>query len=166
VDIPQILYNVPGRTACDMLPETVARLAGIGNIIGIKEATGELARLERLKVLCGDGFEFYSGDDASGCEFLLRGGHGVISVTANVAPKLMHEMVQLALSGEREAAMALDARLSGLHRALFVESNPIPVKWAVAEMGLCGTGIRLPLTWLNPSAEAEVAAAMQQAGVH
>jgi len=166
VDIPQILYNVPGRTACDMLPETVARLASVRNIIGIKEATGDLDRLEKLQSLCGEGFELYSGDDASGCEFLLRGGHGVISVTANVAPKLMHEMVTMALAGEREAALALDARLSGLHSALFVESSPIPVKWAVARMGLCGMGIRLPLTWLSPSAEAKVVAAMQQAGVH
>ncbi len=165
VDIPQILYNVPGRTACDMQPETVARLSSVHNIIGIKEATGDLARLERLKSLCREGFELYSGDDATGCEFLLRGGHGVISVTANVAPKLMHEMVTLALAGEREAALALDAKLAGLHSALFVESNPIPVKWAVARMGLCGQGIRLPLTWLTPASEARVVEAMQLAGV-
>ncbi|MCU7844219.1 MAG: 4-hydroxy-tetrahydrodipicolinate synthase [Candidatus Thiodiazotropha sp. (ex Monitilora ramsayi)] len=165
VDIPQILYNVPGRTACDMLPETTARLAKIGNIIGIKDATGDLSRLESLIEQCGDNFKLYSGDDATGCEFLLRGGHGVISVTANVAPKLMHEMVAQALAGDREAAEAADAKLGGLHSALFVESNPIPVKWAVAKLGLCDTGIRLPLTWLSPSAEAEVTAAMQQAGV-
>ncbi len=165
VDIPQILYNVPGRTACDMLPETVARLAVVPNIVGIKEATGDLSRLSRLKELCPPGFEIYSGDDATGCDFLLQGGHGVISVTANVAPGLMHEMVALALAGEREAAKDVDARLAGLHKALFVESNPIPVKWAVNRMGLAGKGIRLPLTWLTPGAEAAVEAAMQQAGI-
>lgn len=165
VDIPQILYNVPGRTACDMLPETVARLALVPNIIGIKEATGDLSRLRRIRELSPADFEIYSGDDATGCEFLLQGGHGVISVTANVAPGLMHEMVSLALAGERDAALAVDARLGGLHKALFVESNPIPVKWAAHRMGLAGKGIRLPLTWLSPSAEAEVEAAMRQAGV-
>ncbi len=165
VDIPQILYNVPGRTACDMLPETVARLALVPNIVGIKEATGDIARLHRLKALCPPEFRLYSGDDATGCEFLLQGGHGVISVTANVAPALMHEMVSLALAGDRESAQAVDARLAGLHKALFVESNPIPVKWAVHRMGLAGKGIRLPLTWLTPGDEATVEAAMQQAGI-
>jgi 4-hydroxy-tetrahydrodipicolinate synthase len=166
VDIPQILYNVPGRTACDMLPETVARLAVIPNIVGIKEATGDLSRLSRIKALCAADFELYSGDDATGCEFLLQGGQGVISVTANVAPGMMHEMVSLALAGERDAALAVDRRLAGLHKALFVESNPIPVKWAVYRMGLVGKGIRLPLTWLSPGCEAEVEAAMQQADIH
>ena len=165
VDIPQILYNVPGRTACDMLPETVARLADVPNIVGIKDATGDISRLRRLKELLPADFKLYSGDDATGCEFLLQGGHGVISVTANVAPRLMSEMVSLALTGERDAAMELDSRLSGLHTALFVESSPIPVKWAVNRMGLSGKGIRLPLTWLSQDAEAEVAAAMQQAGI-
>jgi 4-hydroxy-tetrahydrodipicolinate synthase len=166
VDIPQILYNVPGRTACDMLPETVARLALVANIVGIKEATGDLSRLSRIKALCAADFELYSGDDATGCEFLLQGGQGVISVTANVAPGIMHEMVSLALAGERDAALAVDRRLAGLHSALFVESNPIPVKWAVHRMGLVGKGIRLPLTWLSAACEAEVEAAMQQAGIH
>jgi len=166
VDIPQILYNVPGRTACDMLPETVARLASVPNIIGIKEATGDLSRLSRIKALCPAEFENYSGDDATGCEFLLQGGQGVISVTANVAPGLMHEMVSRALAGESDVARELDARLAGLHKALFVESSPIPVKWAVYRMGLSGKGIRLPLTWLSAAAEAEVEAAMQQAGIH
>ena len=165
VDIPQILYNVPGRTACDLLPETVARLSRIDNIVGIKEATGNLARLADLQAQCSEGFEFYSGDDATGCEFLLQGGHGVISVTANVAPKLMHEMVRLALAGDREGAKAVDARLAGLHTALFVEPSPMPVKWAVAEMGLCGKGIRLPLVWMTPGSEATVTAAMRQAGI-
>ncbi len=166
VEIPQILYNVPGRTACDMLPETVARLANVPNIVGIKEATGDLSRLQRIRELCPADFGLYSGDDVSGCEFLLQGGQGVISVTANVAPGLMHEMVSLALAGERESAKAVDARLAGLHKALFVESNPIPVKWAVCRMGLVGKGIRLPLTWLSPEYATEVEAAMNQAGVH
>ncbi|MCU7915477.1 MAG: 4-hydroxy-tetrahydrodipicolinate synthase [Candidatus Thiodiazotropha sp. (ex Gloverina cf. vestifex)] len=165
VDIPQILYNVPGRTACDLLPEIAARLTKIDNIIGIKDATGDLSRLTSLSAMCGEGFQLYSGDDATGCEFLLQGGHGVISVTANVAPKLMHEMVAQALAGQREAAEATDAKLLGLHKALFVESSPIPVKWAMAKMGLCDSGIRLPLTWLSRAAEAEVTGAMQQAGV-
>jgi 4-hydroxy-tetrahydrodipicolinate synthase len=166
VDIPQILYNVPGRTACDMQSATVARLAELPNIVGIKDATGDLARLHELKQLCPDAFELYSGDDNTGCEFLLQGGHGVISVTANVAPALMHEMVSLALAGERERATAVDARLAGLHQALFVESSPIPVKWAMHRMGLAGKGIRLPLTWLTAESEGAVEAAMQQAGIH
>ena len=165
VDIPQILYNVPGRTACDMLPETVGRLAKIDNIIGIKEATGDLERLVRIRELCGSEFAVYSGDDATGCEMMLHGGDGVISVTANVAPNLMKQMCEAALSGNRETAVSLDERLSGLHRALFVESNPIPVKWAMAELGFCRPGIRLPLTWLSESLRPKVKAAMQQAGV-
>ena len=165
VDIPQILYNVPGRTACDMLPETAARLAVLPNIVGIKEATGDLSRVARLRELCGPDFDLFSGDDATACEFLLQGGQGVISVTANVAPRLMHEMCRAALVGDRQAALAADARLQGLHKGLFVESNPIPVKWAVAEMGLAPRGIRLPLTWLSESARPSVRQAMQQAGV-
>ncbi|MET0027432.1 MAG: 4-hydroxy-tetrahydrodipicolinate synthase [Candidatus Thiodiazotropha sp.] len=165
VDIPQILYNVPGRTACDMLPETVVRLAQLGNIVGIKEATGKLDRLQTMRAECPADFDFYSGDDATGCEFLLQGGHGVISVTANVAPRLMHEMVAAALAGNREQAQSLDARLLGLHRALFVESSPIPVKWAMSELGLSPKGIRLPLTWLTSASEGAVRDAMHQAGV-
>jgi len=165
VAIPQILYNVPGRTACDMLPETVQRCAQIDNIVGIKEATGDLARVPRLRELCGEGFDLYSGDDATAREFILLGGHGVISVTANVAPRLMHEMCAAALRGDRAQAEVLDARLTGLHKALFVESNPIPVKWAVAELGLAPQGIRLPLTWLSESARPRVKSAMEQAGL-
>jgi 4-hydroxy-tetrahydrodipicolinate synthase len=164
-DIPQILYNVPGRTACDMLPETAARLSAIPNIVGIKEATGDLARLERLKSLCPEDFDLFSGDDSTACEFMLRGGHGDISVTANVAPRLMRQMCTAALSGRRDEALAINARLDPLHRDLFVESNPIPVKWAVAEIGLSPRGIRLPLTWLTELAQETVRAAMQQAGV-
>jgi 4-hydroxy-tetrahydrodipicolinate synthase len=165
VDIPQILYNVPGRTACDMLPETAARLSLIPNIVGIKEATGDLERLARLKSLCAEDFDLLSGDDSSACEFILQGGHGDVSVTANVAPRLMQQMCSAALSGRREEALAINARLDPLHRKLFVQSSPIPVKWAVAEMGLSQPGIRLPLTWLSEDAQPVVRAAMQQAGV-
>ncbi len=165
VPVPQILYNVPGRTAVDLLPETVARLAEISNIVGLKEATGSLDRLEELKALCGDRIDFYSGDDATACEFMLRGGKGVISVTANVAPRLMHEMSRAAVAGDREAAEALDAKLAALHRDLFVESNPIPVKWAVEAMGLIGPGIRLPLTPLSEGFRPKVREAMRLAGV-
>ncbi|MET0068697.1 MAG: 4-hydroxy-tetrahydrodipicolinate synthase [Candidatus Thiodiazotropha sp.] len=165
VDIPQILYNVPGRTACDMLPETIARLAEVPNIVGVKEATGDLSRLQQLREQCDASFSLISGDDATGCDFLLQGGHGVISVTANAAPRLMHEMTEAALAGRDGEARAIDAKLAGLHRALFVESNPIPVKWAMMKLGLARPGIRLPLTWLSPSAEQEVVQAMQQAGI-
>ncbi len=165
VPVPQILYNVPGRTAVDLLPETVARLAEVSNIVGLKEATGSLDRLEELKALCGDRIDFYSGDDATACEFMLRGGKGVISVTANVAPRLMHEMSRAAVAGDREAAEALDAKLAALHRDLFVESNPIPVKWAVEAMGLIGPGIRLPLTPLSEGFRPKVREAMRLAGV-
>jgi len=165
VDIPQILYNVPGRTACDMLPETIARLSSIPNIVGVKEATGDLERLHRLKSLCPDDFDLFSGDDASACEFMLQGGHGDISVTANVAPRLMEQMCTAALSGRRDEAIAVNERLDPLHRGLFVQSNPIPVKWAVTELGLSSRGIRLPLTWLTQEAQPGVRAAMQQAGV-
>jgi len=165
VEIPQILYNVPGRTACDMLPETVQRLAALENIVGIKEASGDLQRVRRLLDLCGEKFALYSGDDATAREFMLLGGHGVISVTANVAPRLMHEMSLAVLGGDSERALAIDTRLQGLHRSLFVESNPIPVKWAVSEMGLAPKGIRLPLTWLSEAAQPEVREALRQAEV-
>lgn len=165
VDIPQILYNVPGRTACDMLPDTVGRLAAVDNIIGIKEATGEIGRVDELKRLCGDEFILLSGDDESACEFMLAGGHGVISVTANVTPALMHDMCEAALDGRGDAATALDQKLQPLHRDLFAEANPIPVKWAVAQLGLIENGIRLPLTWLSPQYHKAVRAAMNHAGV-
>lgn len=165
VDIPQILYNVPGRTACDMQPETVQRLSRIDNIIGIKEATGNLERAQRILDLCGSDFALYSGDDATARELMWLGGHGVISVTANVAPNLMQRMCLAALRGDRDEAAALDSRLAGLHKSLFIESNPIPVKWAMAEMGLAPRGIRLPLTWLSSWAQPRVLEAMRQAGV-
>ncbi len=165
VDIPQILYNVPGRTACDMLPETIGRLAKIANIVGVKEATGDLSRVPLIRELCGDDFAIYTGDDASSCEFCLLGGNGSITVSGNVAPRLVHEMIAAAVNGDRETATSIDANLSGLHAQLFIQSNPIPVKWAVAEMGLMTKGIRLPLTWLTEDCFDEVRKAMQQAQV-
>jgi len=165
VDIPQILYNVPGRTACDMLPDTAAELARVDRIIGLKEATGDLTRVERLRDLCGPEFAIYSGDDATGCELMLRGGDGVISVTSNVAPRDMAAMCRAALAGNREEALAINRRIDPLHQALFVESNPIPVKWALCEMGLCQSGIRLPLTWLSPEHQPPVRQALADAGI-
>ncbi len=165
VDIPQILYNVPGRTACDMLPETIARLATIKNIVGVKEATGEIDRLKIIRDLCGSDFAIYSGDDATSCEFCLLGGNGSITVTGNVAPKMVHNMVSAAIENDRVAAESIDKKLRELHQQLFIQSNPIPVKWAVAEMGLIGEGIRLPLTWLTDDCYDLVRHAMQQAEV-
>ena len=165
VDIPQILYNVPGRTAVDMQPETIVRLSSISNIIGVKEATGDLARIEKLRAEVPADFAIYSGDDATAREAMLLGADGDISVTANVAPKAMHEMCQAALNKDADAAANIDANLSGLHKSLFVESNPIPVKWALGAMGMMGFGIRLPLTRLSADAEAPVRDALAQAGI-
>lgn len=165
VDIPQILYNVPGRTACDMLPETVGRLSHVRNIVGVKEATGDLSRVKKIRDLTGGDFAIYTGDDATSREFCLLGGNGTITVTGNVAPKLVHEMIMAAIKGDRETASAIDAKLAGLHKNLFIQSNPIPVKWAVAEMGLMGKGIRLPLTWLTEDCFDAVREAMRQAEV-
>ncbi|MDG6773222.1 4-hydroxy-tetrahydrodipicolinate synthase [Thiomicrorhabdus sp. ZW0627] len=165
VDIPQILYNVPGRTACDLLPETIIRLSKVKNIIGVKEATGDLSRVAEIKAGVSDDFDLYTGDDASAVDFILAGGHGGISVTANIAPKQVHEIYQAALEGNEEEAKRLDESLTALHRDLFVEANPIPVKWAVSEMGLCGKAIRLPLTVLSEKYQPLVKEAMKQAGV-
>ena len=165
VPIPQILYNVPSRTACDLLPETVRRLAAVPNIIGIKEATGNLQRAHEIRELCGDNFDLYSGDDATARECIFAGGKGVISVTANVAPHEMHEMCEHALRGDRATAEAVDRRLGALHRDLFVEANPIPVKWALHEMGLIPPGIRLPLTPLSAEYHETVRTALKEAGV-
>jgi len=166
VDIPQILYNVPGRTVCDMQADTVARLAEVPNIIGIKDATGDLDRLAEMQAkVKNPDFEFYGGDDETGTEFMLRGGHGVISVTTNVAPKAMSEMCRAALAGDRETAERLNQPLTGLHDKLFLEANPIPVKWVLHEMGLIPEGIRLPLTVLSQDCHQALRAAMQQAGV-
>ncbi len=165
VDIEQILYNVPGRTAVDMLPETVGRLAAVANIVGVKEATGDVERIPRLRELTAPGFAIYSGDDATAREAILRGANGDISVTANVAPAAMHAMCAAALAGDAAKAAEIDATLAGLHRDLFVESNPIPVKWALAEMGRIGSGIRLPLTALSPEHHERLRTTMQQAGI-
>ncbi len=165
VAMPQILYNVPGRTVCDLLPETVERLSKISNIVGLKEATGDLQRAQEILDACGDSLDIYGGDDATSRELMLMGGRGVISVTSNVAPRAMHEMCAAAIAGEREKAEALDAPLAGLHENLFLEANPIPVKWAVAEMGLMGHGIRLPLTKLSEQHHETLRQAMRQAGV-
>jgi len=163
--VPLLLYNVPSRTACDLLPETIERLSFHPQIIGIKEATGSIERGREILARCGDDFLLLSGDDASCRELIGAGAQGVITVTGNVAPKLMHEMVEAALSDDQGAARELDARLAGLHTALFVESNPIPVKWALGRMGLIGPGIRLPLVALAESNQEAVLAAMRSAGV-
>ena len=165
VPIAQILYNVPGRTACDMLPDTVERLAAIENIVGIKEATGDPERARELIERCGDRLDIYSGDDATAMELMLMGGNGNISVTANVAPRDMHDMCAAALAGERATAERINSRLDILHRTLFVEANPIPVKWALHEMGMIPGGIRLPLTPLAEPYREELRLALVRAGV-
>lgn len=165
VDMPHILYNVPGRTVADMSNDTVLRLAQIPNIVGIKDATGNIGRGTDLLLRAPKNFAVYSGDDASTLAMMMLGAHGAISVTANVAPKLMHEMCLAALNGEIEKAREINFRLLGLHLDLFVEANPIPVKWAVARMGKMQNYLRLPLTPLTKSAEAVVEKAMREAGV-
>ena len=165
VAIPQILYNVPGRTACDMKPETVERLADIPNIVGIKEASGSIERIRELVRRLGDRMDVYSGEDGIAAEAILNGAKGTISVTANVAPRAMHEMCAAALAGDRNLTEAIDNRLAELHKALFLESNPIPVKWAVGQLDLIPPGIRLPLTPLSDALHPAVLAAMRQAGV-
>lgn len=165
VDIPQILYNVPGRTACDMLPETVRRLSEIKQIIAIKEATGNISRAVEILELCGPDMVVYSGDDATACDLMLNGAQGTISVTANVAPAKMALLCKAAVAGKAEEANALNEPLIGLHDSLFLESNPIPVKWALLEMGKIKKGIRLPLTELSSEFHDELRQAMRQAGV-
>ncbi len=165
VDMPHILYNVPGRTGADMSNDTVLRLAQIKNIVGIKDATGAIDRGSDLLQRAPKDFAIYSGDDASTLALMLLGAHGTISVTANVAPRLMHEMCMAALNGEVAKAREINFRLLGLHRNLFVEANPIPVKWAVARMGKMKNVLRLPLTPLSAGAQPAVEAAMRQAGV-
>ena len=149
VDIPQILYNVPGRTACDMLPETAITLSQTDNIIGIKEATGDIGRCKAIIAGASDGFLLISGDDATAMEFLLAGGHGVITVTGNVAPKLFHELCMACQLGDRTKAQQINSKLERLNEDLFLESNPIPVKWCLSEMNLFPTGVRLPMTHLS-----------------
>lgn len=165
VDLPLILYNVPGRTVADLANDTVVRLAQIPNIVGIKDATGNMERAADLIKRAPEGFAIYSGDDASALALILLGGHGDVSVTANVAPRLMHEMCAAALALDVLKARAINARLLSLHRNLFVEANPIPVKWAVAQLGLIEAGIRLPLTPLAPENQDRVRQAMKEAGV-
>ena len=165
VAIPQILYNVPGRTACDMLPATVERLSHLPNIVGIKEATGNLQRGKEILDRCGDRIDLYSGDDATAMELILMGAKGDISVTANVAPRLMHDLCAAARAGERAQADAINQKLLGLHKDLFVEANPIPVKWALFKMGLIPRGIRLPLTELSEQYHTTVLQAIRQAGL-
>ncbi len=165
VAIPQILYNVPGRTACDMLPATVERLSHIPNIVGIKEATGKLERGREILQRCNGRLDLYSGDDATAMELILLGAKGDISVTANVAPRLMHQMCAAALAGDRQRASEINERLLLLHKNLFLEANPIPVKWALYRMGLLSRGIRLPLTELSSEHHAAVLAAMDAADV-
>lgn len=159
--LPQILYNVPSRTGCDLLPETVLRLSKHGNIIGIKEATGDVSRVAQLS---GAGMDLISGDDETASAFMSAGGHGVISVVANVAPGLMHFLCLAALKKDSSEVEAHDQRLKGLYKSLFCEANPIPVKWALSEMGLIKSGIRLPLTELSAAYHSQVRAGLQQAG--
>ena len=165
VDIPQILYNVPGRTVCDMQAETAIRLSRIKNIIGIKEATGDVERARQIIAGADSDFLVYSGDDATAYQLMLAGGKGNISVTANVAPRQMSKLCQLAMAGETAAATALNQQLMPLHEKLFVEANPIPVKWALHEMGLIDKGIRLPLTWLSEQYHDEVRQALRATGI-
>ncbi|MDD2060976.1 4-hydroxy-tetrahydrodipicolinate synthase [Pseudomonas sp. GD03860] len=165
VDIPQILYNVPGRTSCDMQAETVIRLSTVPNIIGIKEATGDLKRAKAILDGVSKDFIVLSGDDPTAVELILLGGKGNISVTANVAPREMADLCEAALEGNAEKARAINEKLMPLHKDLFVEANPIPVKWALVEMGLMHKGIRLPLTWLSESCHDTVRQAMRQCGL-
>ncbi|NMG04211.1 4-hydroxy-tetrahydrodipicolinate synthase [Azoarcus taiwanensis] len=166
VELPLVLYNVPGRTVADLANDTALRLAEIPNIVGIKDATGSIDRACDLVERAPAGFALYTGDDMTALPFMLLGGHGVISVTANVAPRAMHEMCTAARSGDLATAREINARLVWLHRDLFCEANPIPVKWAVAQMGLIGEGIRLPLTTLSESMHDRVRAAMRRAGIN
>ncbi len=165
VELPLILYNVPGRTVADLANDTVLRLAEVPNIVGLKDATGNLDRACDLIERVPAGFALYSGDDMSCAAFLMLGGHGTISVTANVAPRAMHALCVAAAAGDMRTLRATNAPLTGLHRDLFCEANPIPVKWAVARMGLVGDGIRLPLTQLSESCHERVLNAMRKAGI-
>ena len=164
-DLPTILYNVPGRSVADMQHDTVLRLAQVPGIIGIKEATGNIERAQWLIRDVPKGFGVYSGDDPTAVALMLCGGHGNISVTANVAPRLMSQLCKAAIAGDRDTAMAIQRRLLPVHRSLFVESNPIPVKWAVARLGHCGATMRLPLTPFTEQNHAVVESALQGAGL-
>ncbi|MCD6039489.1 MAG: dapA [Gammaproteobacteria bacterium] len=165
VTLPLILYNVPSRTACDLLPETVKRLSKIDNIIGIKEATGQLKRVIEITELCDKHFAIYSGDDATALDFILNGAKGVISVTSNVAPSKMHDFCKAALADNRALAEKLHAELMPLHKKLFLETNPVPTKWALHKMGLIPAGIRLPLLPLDRIYHQELEEALRETGV-
>jgi 4-hydroxy-tetrahydrodipicolinate synthase len=165
VDLPMVLYNVPGRTVADMAHDTVLRLAQVPGIVGIKEATGNIERAQWLIKEAPAGFAIYSGDDPTAVALMLCGGHGNVSVTANIAPRLMHELCIAALAGDPRAAMDIQRRLLPLHKGLFVEANPIPVKWAAARMGLCSQAIRLPLTPLSESLRPALENLLQTTGL-
>jgi len=165
VDLPLVLYNVPGRSVADMAHDTVLRLAQVPGIVGIKEATGNIERAQWLIKEAPKGFAIYSGDDPTAVALMLCGGHGNVSVTANVAPRLMHELCVAAIAGNVQRAMEIQLRLLPLHKALFVESNPIPVKWAAARMGLCKQALRLPLTVLTPDNQPTVERALSACGL-
>lgn len=165
VEKPLILYNVPGRTVADLLPETVARLAEHENIVAIKEATGDIGRLRDIQALVPEDFGLFSGDDFTVLPFIEQGGHGVITVSGNVVPAQMAELCRLASAGEHDAAKAIDDRLQPLNAALFAESNPIPVKWAVSKMGMIEPNIRLPLTEFSEQYHEQMLSAMSGAGV-
>lgn len=165
VDLPVVLYNVPGRTVADMAHDTVLRLAQVPGIVGIKEATGNIERAQWLIKEAPKGFSIYSGDDPTAVALMLCGGHGNVSVTANIAPRLMHELCMAALAGDVRAAMAIQMQLLPLHKGLFVEANPIPVKWAAAKMGLCSEAIRLPLTPLSENLRPAVQALLTSTGL-
>ena len=164
-DLPMVLYNVPGRTVADMQHDTVLRLAQVPGIVGIKEATGNLERAQWLIRDVPEGFAVYSGDDPTAVALMLCGGQGNISVTANVAPRLMHELCVAAVAGDRRTAMDIQFKLMPLHKHLFVEANPIPVKWAMARLGLCGPTLRLPMTELADAHQAVVEQALKSAGL-
>ena len=165
VDLPVILYNVPGRSVADMAHDTVIRLAQVPGIVGIKEATGNIERAQWLIKEAPKDFAIYSGDDPTAVALMLCGGHGNVSVTANVAPRLMHELCMAAIAGNVQRAMEIQMKLLPLHRALFVESNPIPVKWAASRMGLCKDSLRLPLTRLTPASQPALERAMLAVGL-
>ncbi len=165
VDIPRFLYNVPGRTVADMQPETTLRLAQVPGIVGIKEATGNIERACWLIKHAPKGFAIYSGDDSTAVALMLLGGHGNVSVTANVAPRAMHELCRAALAGQVRETTAMHFKLLALHKQLFVESSPAPTKWAMARLGLCGAALRLPITPLTPAGQALVQQALQEAGL-
>jgi 4-hydroxy-tetrahydrodipicolinate synthase len=165
VDLPMVLYNVPGRTVADMQHDTVMRLAQIDGIIGIKEATGNIERAQWLIHEAPKGFSVYSGDDGTAVALMLCGGHGNVSVTANIAPKLMHDMCLAAIAGQAQQAMAIQRQLLNLHKNMFTESNPIPVKWAAHRMGLCGPAMRLPMTPLSSHLQPALENAMRSCGV-